>query len=209
LPGIGPQDPPGLLSEAVFEGDGCGEKQGVQRRTVDALAGTGFRCDDEQRWAVSRWAEQPADNLSIVVVPPLELETPQRKELTTSALGRMTSNFSFAQAEEGQLEVDQPSPLTPLPNPTSVAIHHLLDDGVPGGCGGIRRRRRGPKSSCPVMCSPVSIPSRCKVRNAWASCLAEARSSTTRCRARSTSVAAGTPRSLATPRASSSWARRV
>jgi hypothetical protein len=54
---VGPQDPPGLLHEAALEGDGCGEEEGIQRRTVEALADVGPRRDDEQRRAVWRGSE--------------------------------------------------------------------------------------------------------------------------------------------------------
>ena len=48
LTGICTQDPPGVLDESAFEGERCGEEQGVQGGTVEAFADVRAGGDDKE-----------------------------------------------------------------------------------------------------------------------------------------------------------------
>src|SRR5712691_12469847 len=45
---VGAQDPAGVLDEAAFEGQRCGEEEGVQGRAVEAFSDVGPGSDDKQ-----------------------------------------------------------------------------------------------------------------------------------------------------------------
>jgi hypothetical protein len=47
LAGVGPQDTAGVLYEPAFEGDGCGEEEGVDCGAVEAFADVGAGGDDQ------------------------------------------------------------------------------------------------------------------------------------------------------------------
>jgi len=47
LAGVGPHDSADVLDEASFEGDGCGEEQGVECRAVEPFAEVGAGSEAE------------------------------------------------------------------------------------------------------------------------------------------------------------------